>query len=181
MNKRKQIIEVVPYDNNWPKQFAQESQCVRNIFSEIFIEIHHIGSTAVDGLAAKPVIDMILVVADLHKVDQYNVLMGKLGYEAWGEYGILGRRFFVKGEAKRTHHIHTFEQGSEHIVRHIAVRNYLQKNPKVAEEYAALKIKLAKHYKDNRRAYVIGKQDYVKILEQKAIVWFNKLNEEIKK
>lgn len=119
MNKRKQIIEVLAYDSNWPQQFAQEAASIKLIFADNFVAIHHIGSTAIPGLAAKPTIDMILEVKNIESVDNLNAAMAELGYEAWGEYRIPGRRFFVKGETKRTHHVHTFQTGSNEITRHI--------------------------------------------------------------
>ncbi len=96
MIKRQQIIEVVPYDPDWSNQFEKEALLLKLIFSDIFVAIHHIGSTSVPGLAAKPTIDIILEVKDIRLVDKFNEPMEKLGYEAWGEYGIPGRRFFCE-------------------------------------------------------------------------------------
>lgn len=171
MNKRKQIIEVVSYDPAWPDLFENEALLIKSIFSEIFVAVHHIGSTSVPGLAAKPTIDIILVVKDIRMVDKFNDQMEKLGYEAWGEYGIAGRRFFVKGENKRTHHVHAFQEDSQEIARHLCFRDYLKSHPNEAKEYAELKIKLAKQFAYDRRGYVENKKDYVKLLEKKAIAW----------
>lgn len=176
MDKRKQIIEVVPYDPNWPLQYEEEATRIKSIFSANFIAIHHVGSTSVPGLAAKPTIDIILVVKDIEQVDACNDQMEKLGYEAWGEYNIPGRRFFVKGEDKRTHHVHTFQIGNPEIERHIYFRDYLESHPDVANDYANLKTKLAQQFAHDRRGYVQNKQDYVKALEKKAIDWFNSKN-----
>lgn len=175
MNKRKQIIEVVPYDPNWPNQFEEEASKITPIFSDNFVAIHHIGSTSVPGLAAKPTIDIIVEVKNIELVDNCNPQMEKLGYEAWGEYKIPGRRFFVKGENKRTHHVHTFQVGSVEIARHLYVRDYLKSHPDEAKEYANLKIKLAQQFTNDRRGYVKNKEDYVKALEQRAIEWFQSL------
>src|SRR3990167_96551 len=92
--------------------------------------------------------------------------MVTLGYEAWGEYGIPGRRFFVKGVDKRTHHVHTFQTGSFDIARHLYFRDYLITHPDDATAYADLKIKLAKKFSGNRKAYVENKQEHVKKLEE---------------
>lgn len=73
-------VKVVPYDPNWPRQFSQEAQAIKACLGDNCIEIHHIGSTAVPGLAAKPVIDMLPVVLDVTEVDSVNDLMQKLGY-----------------------------------------------------------------------------------------------------
>lgn len=174
MNKRKQIIEVVPYDPQWPQQFEEESLRIKPIFTDNIVAIHHIGSTAVPGLSAKPTIDIILEVKNIMLVDQCNESMAKLGYEAWGEYGIPGRRFFVKGEEKRTHHVHAFQTGSPEIARHLYFRDYLRTHPQEANEYADFKIKLAHQFANNRRAYVENKRTFVKRLEQKAVTYFLK-------
>ena len=171
MEKRKQIIEVVPYDTDWPNQFEEEARRIRPIFSNNFVAIHHIGSTSVPGLAAKPTIDIILEVKNIELVDHCNDAMEKLGYEAWGEYHIPGRRFFVKGEDKRTHHVHTFQTGSAEIANHLYFRDYLKSHPDEAKEYADLKIKLAEQFSHDRRGYVQNKEDYVKALEKKAMDW----------
>lgn len=172
LNKRKQIIEVVPYNPNWPDQFQEEASQIKPIFSDNFVAIHHIGSTSVPGLAAKPTIDIILEVKNIELVDKCNEPMEKLGYEAWGEYNIPGRRFFVKGDVKRTHHLHTFQVGSPEIARHLYLRDYLKSHPDDAKEYADLKIKLALQFSHDRRSYVKNKQDFVTALEKKAIDWF---------
>jgi len=171
LNKRKQIIEVVPYDSTWPKQFEEEASRIKPIFAENFVAIHHIGSTAVPGLAAKPTIDIVLEVKNIELVDECNNPMAELGYEAWGEYNIPGRRFFVKGKDKRTYHVHTFQADSADIARHLYFRDYLKSHPKEAKEYADFKIKLAQQFANDRRSYVLSKQDFVKTLEQKAIDW----------
>lgn len=172
MDKRKQIIEVVPYDPKWPKRFQDEASKIIPIFSENFIAIHHIGSTSVPGLAAKPTIDIIVEVKDITLVDKCNLKMELLGYEAWGEYNISRRRFFVKGEDKRTHYVHTFQVGNPEIIRHLYVRDYLKSHPDEAGRYANLKIKLAQQFANNRRGYVHNKQDYIRALEKRAIDWF---------
>jgi len=175
MNKKEQIIEVVPYDLNWPKAFLVEESLIKPLFSENFIAIHHIGSTAVPGLSAKPTIDIILEVNNINLVDATNDAMASLGYEALGEYGIIGRRLFIKGEEKRTHHVHTFQTSNTEIHRHLCFRDYLIAHPADAKNYAELKIRLSKEVSHNREAYVKNKHEYIKELEQKALKWCNRL------
>ena len=174
MDKRKHIIEVLPYDANWVKQFEAEAARIQPIFAENFVAVHHVGSTAIPGMSAKPTIDMILEVRDITLVDNCNNKMAKLGYEAWGEYGIAGRRFFVKGVDKRTHHIHTFQTNNFDITRHLYLRDYLIAHSLDAKAYADLKINLAQKFVNNRRAYLENKKEYVKALEEKAIAWATK-------
>ena len=98
----------------------EESEKIKNILNDIIIDIHHIGTTAIPGIKAKPVIDILVEVKDIEEVDQYNYKMEELEYEAMGEYGILKRRFFRKGKNNRTHHIHIFQTGNEEIKRRIS-------------------------------------------------------------
>jgi GrpB-like predicted nucleotidyltransferase (UPF0157 family) len=171
IEKRQQIIEVTSYNVEWPNQFLDEAKCIKHLFSHNFSSIYHIGSTAVPGMPAKPTLDILLVVKDINQVDHLNDDMDKLGYEAWGEYGIAGRRFFVKGENKRTHHVHTLPFGSAEIARHLFFRDFLIAHPARAKEYARLKIDLARRFADKRRDYVMAKQGVVKAIEQEAIAW----------
>jgi len=103
-------IEVVPYDPMWTKAFEQEAEALKKALGENCVEVHHIGSTSVSGLSAKPVIDMIPVVRDITKVDEANEAMKALGYDPQGEYGIPFRRYFQKGGNNRTHHAHVLNK-----------------------------------------------------------------------
>jgi GrpB-like predicted nucleotidyltransferase (UPF0157 family) len=104
-------IEVVPYENHWCKKFQEEAQLLKEAMPEM-VKVHHIGSTSVPGLAAKPIIDMIMEVQDINKVDGWGTFFEKLSYVGRGENGISGRRYFVKGiNEKRTHHLHVFQTG----------------------------------------------------------------------
>ena len=96
VNQQLKLIEVVPYEPNWPMEFEQEAGQIKKALGDNCIEIHHIGSTSIPNLAAKPIIDMIPVVLDISKVDSANAAMQALGYEAKGEYGMLFRRYFQK-------------------------------------------------------------------------------------
>ena len=165
-------IEVVPYNPQWPALFEEEAAKIQNVLGDNCISVHHIGSTSVPGLYAKPVIDMIPVVKDIQKVDGCNLAFEKLGYQCMGEYGITGRRFFMKGGDDRTHHVHVFEVGdTQNINRHLAVRDFLRTHLSEAEEYAKLKIQLAAQFTYDNDGYCDGKDEFVKSLEQKALLW----------
>lgn len=98
--------------------------------------IHHIGSTSVPGLMAKPVIDILVEVGTINVVDSYNEAMKKqIGYLPKGENGIPNRRYFSKGGDNRTHQVHVYQQGDEKIASHLMFRDYLITHPKVASEY----------------------------------------------
>lgn len=89
----KRRIEVVSYNSNWKGMYKEESEKIKNILNDIIIDIHHIGSTAIPGIKAKPIIDILIEVKDIEGVDQYNHKMKELGYEAMGGYGIPKRIF----------------------------------------------------------------------------------------
>jgi len=165
-------IVVQAYQPEWPKLFEKEANNIRAILGEEIIAIHHIGSTSVPGIKAKPVIDILPIVKHIHVIDQYNKAMDDLGYEALGENGIKGRRFFKKGENPRTHHLHIFQKDAQHeIVRHLAVRDYLKAHANTAREYGALKVSLAQKFPNDIESYCDGKDAYVKQLERNALEW----------
>ena len=173
MSKRK--IEVVEYDKNWPKLFKEEADLIREIFKDEIIEIFHIGSTSVPGLKAKPIIDIMPIVKKIEEVDKKNEDIKKIGYEPKGEYGIIGRRFFMKGGDDRSHHVHIFQYDNEKAIeRHIAVRDYLKTHKKEAEEYTEIKLKAAEKYPQDINGYCEYKDKFVKELEKKALDWKNK-------
>ena len=166
-------VEVVEYSSKWPIMFQAEALKIKNILRDELIDIYHIGSTAVENLKAKPIIDIMPVVRDITKVDKYNKEFEALGYEHKGEFGIAGRRYFRKGLTVRTHQIHIFEiSNTRDIDRHLAVRDYLRTHPQNAFEYGQLKSKLAALYPFDNRAYCDGKNTFVKELERKALKWY---------
>jgi GrpB-like predicted nucleotidyltransferase (UPF0157 family) len=165
-NEERRIIEVVPHDPEWEQKFKEEAKKIKKALKDIFGNIYHIGSTAIPTIKAKPIIDIMVEVKDINKVDRYNKQMEKLGYEALGEYGIPKRRFFQKGGKNRTHHVHVFEKESPQIKRHIDFRDYLILHPKIAEEYSHLKEKLAKKYRYDIDKYQEGKDSFIKKIDE---------------
>jgi GrpB-like predicted nucleotidyltransferase (UPF0157 family) len=165
-------IEVVSYQQSWPHQFRQIAQELVKILSEEIIAVHHIGSTAVPGLAAKPIIDLLVEVQAIGEVDAYDGAMEAHGYLPKGEFGIARRRFFIKGsEEKRLAHVHMFERGEPAIQRHLAFRDYLMAHPAAAKRYGELKAQLAQQYPDDIDGYMAGKRAVVEKLEAEALAW----------
>jgi GrpB-like predicted nucleotidyltransferase (UPF0157 family) len=165
-------VIVTDYNPMWPNMFENEASRIREVFGEELIYVHHIGSTSVPGLKAKPIIDIMPVVRDIKVVDNYNDKMIALGYEPMGEFGIPGRRYFRKGGDNRTHQIHVFQFGSNDVERHLAFRDFLREHTDDANRYAQLKELLAKRFPNDIVAYSDGKDDFVKELEEKAIEWY---------
>jgi GrpB-like predicted nucleotidyltransferase (UPF0157 family) len=143
------------------------------------MEIHHIGSTSIPNIKAKPVIDIMIVVNDIEKVDQVNDKMIELGYEPKGEFGIKNRRFFQKGGNNRTHHVHVFQKGDSEVEKHINFRDYMRSHPKEAKNYSMLKDRLSDKYKYNIEKYIEGKNDFIKEIDKKAKKWKENTNENI--
>jgi GrpB-like predicted nucleotidyltransferase (UPF0157 family) len=169
------LIEVVPYDPHWPARFQEEADELAAIFGEDVVEIHHIGSTAIPGIHAKPIIDVLVEVQDIGGIDALNYAMIERGYLPKGEFGIHGRRFFIKGtEEDRTHHIHMFQTGNPEFERHLAFRDYLRAHPEEAEAYSRLKQELARRFPHDADSYMDGKNDWIKETERKAKAWKNK-------
>ena len=166
-------IRVVPYNAAWPALFQEEAGRLRAVLGDNLAALHHIGSTAVPGLAAKPSLDLMPVVYDLEEADRKNSDFEALGYECMGEFGIPGRRYFRKGGDDRTHQIHIFAVGDEgNIRRHLAVRDYLRAHPEEAAAYGRLKMELACRYPEDLENYCLGKEDFVQKLEGRALLWY---------
>lgn len=164
-------VEVTPYNKDWPLMYEEEAKKLCKIFGSEVIEVYHIGSTSVDGLIAKPVIDIMPVVTDVDRVDDFNTVMIDIGYEPKGENGLPGRRFFQKGGDERTHHIHFYGIGDTEIERHLAFRNYLRMHPDAVKKYGSLKKELSQRFPNDIEAYISGKEQLVSEIEKKAIDW----------
>lgn len=164
--------------NDWTELFNKESQVLCDIIGDCIHKVHHIGSTAINNILAKPVIDIILEVNSLEALDSHNQKMTDVGYTPMGEFGIEGRRFFTKGGDDRTHHIHAFIINDPNIIRHLAFRDYLNNNSELAEEYEKLKVTLQSKFATSPQEYSIGKNDLIQSLESKAMAWYKVQNKE---
>ncbi|MGD6856433.1 GrpB family protein [Bacillus infantis] len=164
-------VEVLSHQIEWADMFQEECQKIKTVFKDEILNVFHIGSTAIPNIKAKPVIDIMVEVTNIKNVDHYNIPLEQLGYEALGENGIPGRRFFKKGGDNRTHHIHFFEQGNEEINRHLTFRDYMREHPEEALRYSQLKESLAEKFPNNIERYIEGKNDYIKEVDYKAAKW----------
>lgn len=171
-------IVVVPHENHWSEKFQMEAKRLKSAMPET-VKIYHIGSTSVPGLAAKPIIDMIMEVENIERVDGWNERFIELGYIVKGENGISRRRYFIRGtEEKRSYHLHVFEKGNPEIVRHLAFRDYMMAHCEEAEAYATLKKELAEKYTYDGALYTEGKNEFVRNVDEKAKEWRkNNVNE----
>jgi GrpB-like predicted nucleotidyltransferase (UPF0157 family) len=165
-------IVIVEYDPLWSMMFEEEAARIAEVLSrDLVVRIEHIGSTAVPGLAAKPIIDLLAIVNSLVEAKQTAVSpLEKLGYAYWFDNPDPQRMFFAKGlppNSLRTHHIHIIE--SDSILRErLLFRDYLREHPDEAFRYAQLKRHLAQQFSTDREAYTSGKTEYVQSIMQKV-------------
>ena len=166
-------VEVVPHDPSWLNLFETESKQIAIALGENVIAIHHIGSTSIEIIYAKPITDILVEVKSIAQIDDQNLSMQLLGYQCMGEFGIKDRRFFLKDnlDGIRTHHIHVFEVGSVQITRHLAFRDYLNIHTEDALAYSSLKRSLAAKYSDDIEGYMDGKHDFIQEIDRKAAEW----------
>lgn len=169
-------IVLVAHDPDWLDDFERESASVAPAFGDLLVSLHHIGSTAILDIEAKPVIDMLAAVDDIGGVDAQNPKFEELGYEVMGEFGIPGRRYFRKDSAsgERTHQIHAFQADSPEVDRHLAFRDFMRAHPRYARQYAALKRQLAEKYPNDMTAYTDGKSEFIKDMDARATAWRGK-------
>ena len=154
-------VEIVEYDPAWPAAYAAERERLAPLLPA-GVQLHHFGSTAVLGLAAKPVIDMIALVDDLDAPIAALVQSGGYQYPAAFNATLAHRRFLCyPTAAHRTHHLHLVDEPEE-LERRLHFRDRLRADPVLASEYAALKRALAERYRDDREAYTEAKSGFVK-------------------
>lgn len=168
-------VRVVPPDPSWAKAYEAEAVRLRSALSELDVDLHHIGSTSITGIYAKPIIDILLVVRSLEELDSQSSAIRALGYEALGEFGIPARRYFRKNSSAgiRTHQVHAFERNSLGACRHLAFRDYMNSHSQFAHEYSSLKQRLARDFPTDIQAYMNGKDAFIKQHEALALAWIS--------
>lgn len=163
------LVEVVDYDPQWPQMFAQLRAYIWPVLSAYVLAIEHVGSTSVEGLAAKPIIDMDAVVRpeDLPRAIEG---LATLGYVHRGNLGIEGREAFSAPSNLPRHNLYVCLQGSLGLRNHLALRDYLRTNPEAVKQYSALKRELALAHSHDIEAYIEGKTQFiVEILQQMGL------------
>jgi len=166
-------IEIVDYDPRWPTMFAEEASLLRQALdADLLIGVEHFGSTAIPGMAAKPIVDILIAVRSLAEA-RANVIepLQRLGYVFWADNPKTDRMFFVKGMppygARRTHHVHITEPTGEQWLN-LAFRDYLRAHPDEAQRYDHLKRHLAVVHHADREAYTDAKSVFVEEILTKA-------------
>lgn len=162
MSLKRGIVVLEKYNSKWKEEYKKEEKLLKKVLANEIIEIHHIGSTSIEGLMAKPVIDILIVVKSLNKIPEIEKKLKPYNYENRGQQGVPDRYFFAKGnEDERSHYIHFVEPKSETYYNQIYFKKFLLDHPKYIKKYCTLKQKLAEKYATERSKYTAGKSEFI--------------------
>src|ERR1043166_2226921 len=161
-------IRIVPYDPLWPREYAAEAARIAEACRDLPLRLEHIGSTAVPGLSAKPIIDILAGCPARAPRAPYVAAFRQLGYDHRGAFGIPGRNYFRRG-TPRSHHVHLVSWSSAFWRDHVLFRDYLRGDPTAVLEYAALKRDLAAVFSDDHRRYTVEKSPFIKAALRRAL------------
>jgi len=165
-------VVLVPHDPAWPDKATHHAERLR-VLGPVLVTVHHIGSTSVPGLAAKPILDLLPVVRDLAALDQARAQVEALGYVWHGDYGIPGRRYCTLCEAgERMVQLHCFQTGSPHVLRHLAFRDWLRAHPDGVRAYEVEKRRARDLHPDDSHAYSAAKSMWIQTTELTALAWY---------
>ena len=154
-------VVVVDYDEEWPRRFDELRRLIWPVVAEVALRIEHVGSTSVPGLAAKPIVDMTVVVARRSDVPPAIERLATLGYRHLGNLDIEDREAFDHRADLPRHNLYVCPEGTIGVVNQVAVRDYLRAHPEAARRYGALKKQLAAQFPTDIASYVFGKTDFV--------------------
>jgi GrpB-like predicted nucleotidyltransferase (UPF0157 family) len=172
MNSERIAVSLVASDPTWPAQAAAEADRLAQAVGAPLVNVHHIGSTAISGIRAKPTIDLLPLVNNLAALDLREAAVRQLGYDWRGAFGLEGRRFCsLTVDGARRFNVHFYEAGAPAVARHLAFRDYLRAHPQEARAYEAEKIRAAALSPDDTLAYNDHKNDWIKACERRALAW----------
>ena len=165
-------VILAAHNPEWPQMAVALVERLRVLGTNL-VAVHHIGSTSVPGLIAKPIIDLMPVVTSLTSLDEQTRGIEALGYTWHGEFGISGRRYCTLTDEAgiRVVQLHFFKEGSPHLERHIAFRDYLRAHPEEANAYAIEKRRAQGLHPADSHAYADEKDKWIRATESKALIW----------
>jgi GrpB-like predicted nucleotidyltransferase (UPF0157 family) len=165
-------VRMLAHDPAWNAVALREQERIARALGAVAVRVEHVGSTAVPGLAAKPIVDIQMSVLDVGRRERFVGGLEQIGYLFVSDPESLDYHFFAKPPGRpRSHHLHVCQLGSEHESRHLAVRDYLRTHHREAASYEALKRELVERHPEDRLAYIKGKKPYVDDLEERALAW----------
>lgn len=153
-------VFLMPWTEDWRKAFILEKEKIENEMGLLILSIHHIGSTAVEGLSAKPIIDIAIEIQDFNIGQDCAIPLERLGYSYRGVNMLPERHYFTKGDP-RTYQIHMHQMGNEFLIKQLRFRDLLRSNEHLRLEYQKLKIELAGINQNNRQKYTDGKTKFI--------------------
>ena len=161
-------VELLPHDPAWADKAQAEVASLEAVLGGDLLAVHHIGSTAVTGLPAKPIIDLIAAVPALDVLERHRAELERIGYRWRGENGLPGRRYFTKEDAQghRQVHLHIYAQGDPEVARHLLFRDRLRADPALANAYAAKKTRCRELHPDDASAYLACKAGWITSVEK---------------
>ena len=166
-----------PYDPQWPERFEQIKEELLMIFGDLALDIQHFGSTAIVGMDAKPIIDVMVIVSDIAKVDDVNPQMEQAGYRPKGENGMPGRRYFQKFHSdgvNHTRHIHCYERDNPAAIDELMFRDYLHIDAEAFEAYRSVKREASARFRHSPVEYTDFKTDCITGIMKKAKEYYAK-------
>lgn len=154
-------VVVVEYDPRWPPIFEEIRATVSGVLGDLVVTIEHVGSTSVPGLAAKPIVDLDVVIPSRDDLPFAIERLARLGYVHRGDLGIPGREAFRRPAGTPNHHLYVCTPDTPSHREHLALRDYLRTHPDAAREYGELKRRLAMAYRHNIDSYIEGKTEFI--------------------
>ncbi|MBN9121991.1 MAG: GrpB family protein [Planctomycetes bacterium] len=167
-------VELAPHNRTWAAAAAAEGERLMAALGPVLLGVYHVGSTAIPGIIAKPILDLLPVVASAGGLDECRPVVEALGYEWWGELGLPGRRYCTRSDratGRRLVQLHCYARGSPEIDRHLAFRDYLRHRPDIAEAYAREKDRCRRLHPDDSHAYGDCKGRWIARVEAEAVLW----------
>jgi GrpB-like predicted nucleotidyltransferase (UPF0157 family) len=165
---RRGVVRLVPHNPSWSAEFVRERGRISTAIGDHAVAIEHVGSTAVPGIHAKPVLDIVVAIADLREANALEPAMQQLGYDFPGDIGIVGERLFGRGPEVLTHLVHVVQAGGPKWSEYLDFRDALRTNPDLALQYDEAKRELARQFPAERAKYTEAKGQFIQSVLARA-------------